>query len=147
VDLTGALKVNTKEDMTENSRMIVVWGANIARARTVMNVIITEKLYEAAFVRSHTIGSEEPSQHALPFILRWERSEETLKQLRSSRLPGQTPNAASHDPPRRQLHAQGCHVWRTACAMSCLLGLTGDFGLPKGVLGPHHDAQSAGPGT
>jgi anaerobic selenocysteine-containing dehydrogenase len=81
VDLTGALKVNTKEDMTENSRMIVVWGANIARARTVMNVIITEKLYEAAFVRSHTIGSEEPSQHALPFILRWERRDVEATQI------------------------------------------------------------------
>ena len=50
-------------------------GPGAALARTVMNVIITEKLYEAAFVRSHTIGSEEPSQHALPFILRWERRE------------------------------------------------------------------------
>jgi hypothetical protein len=30
VGLTGALKVNTKEDMAENSRMIVLWGANIA---------------------------------------------------------------------------------------------------------------------
>jgi hypothetical protein len=28
VGLTGALKVNTKEDMAENSRMIVLWGAN-----------------------------------------------------------------------------------------------------------------------
>src|SRR5262249_13030975 len=30
VGLTGALKVNTKEDMAENSRMIVLWGANIS---------------------------------------------------------------------------------------------------------------------
>ena len=30
VGLTGALKVNTKEDMAENSNMIVLWGANIA---------------------------------------------------------------------------------------------------------------------
>ena len=30
VGLTGALKVNTKEDMAENSRMIVLRGANIA---------------------------------------------------------------------------------------------------------------------
>jgi hypothetical protein len=29
VGLTGALKVNTKEDMAENSRMIVLWGSNI----------------------------------------------------------------------------------------------------------------------
>jgi anaerobic selenocysteine-containing dehydrogenase len=30
VGLSGALKVNTKEDMSENSNMIVLWGANIA---------------------------------------------------------------------------------------------------------------------
>jgi hypothetical protein len=30
VDLTGDLKVNTKAGMAENSKMIVLWGANIA---------------------------------------------------------------------------------------------------------------------
>ena len=30
VGLTGALKVSTKEDMARNSRMIVLWGSNIA---------------------------------------------------------------------------------------------------------------------
>jgi anaerobic selenocysteine-containing dehydrogenase len=30
VGLSGALKVNTKEDMAENSNMIVLWGANIS---------------------------------------------------------------------------------------------------------------------
>jgi anaerobic selenocysteine-containing dehydrogenase len=30
VGLTGVLKVNTKEDMAENSRMIVLWGSNFA---------------------------------------------------------------------------------------------------------------------
>jgi len=48
-------------------------GPGALLARIVMNVTITEKLYDAAFVRSHPIGFEEPSQHALPYILRWER--------------------------------------------------------------------------
>jgi anaerobic selenocysteine-containing dehydrogenase len=42
VGLTGALKVNTKEDMAENSKMIVLWGSNIAsqpnRARHIVSV-------------------------------------------------------------------------------------------------------------
>jgi anaerobic selenocysteine-containing dehydrogenase len=113
VGLTGALKVNTKEDMAENSRMIVLWGANIvsqpntarhiisarrrgakvmtvdvrgtetaaqsdevllirpgsdaALALAVMHVIVTEKLYDAAFVGAHTTGFEELSRHVLPF--------------------------------------------------------------------------------
>jgi anaerobic selenocysteine-containing dehydrogenase len=117
VGLTGALKVNTKEDMAENLRMIVLWGANIASqpntarrivsarrrgakvitidvrktevaaqsdevllirpgsdaalALAVMHVIITEKLYYAAFVGSHTTGFEELSKHVLPFTPRW----------------------------------------------------------------------------
>jgi len=40
VGLTGALKVNTKEDMTENSRMIVVWGAKIAGLPNIARHII-----------------------------------------------------------------------------------------------------------
>src|SRR5262249_1348882 len=40
VGLTGALKVNTNEDMAENSRMIVLWGANItSQANTARHII------------------------------------------------------------------------------------------------------------
>src|SRR5262249_9022351 len=107
VGLTGALKVNTKEDMAENSRMIVLWGSNIASqpnparhiisarrrgakvvtidvrrteaaaqsdevllirpgsdaalALAVMHVIITERVYDRAFVEAHTVGLEQLS--------------------------------------------------------------------------------------
>jgi anaerobic selenocysteine-containing dehydrogenase len=117
VGLTGALKVNTKEDMAENSRMIVLWGSNIssqpntarhiisarrrgvnvvaidvrrteaaaqsdevllirpgsdaALALAVMHVIITERLYDQAFVQARTAGFEEMSAHVLPFTPAW----------------------------------------------------------------------------
>jgi anaerobic selenocysteine-containing dehydrogenase len=125
VGLTGALKVNTKEDMAENSRMIVLWDANIASqpntarhiisarrrgasvvtidvrkteaaaqsdevllirpgsdaalALTIMHVIVTEKLYNAAFVGSHTTGFEELSTHVLPFTPAWGAAETGLE--------------------------------------------------------------------
>src|SRR6476620_2704223 len=39
---------------------------------------------------------------------------------------------------------KGANGWHAARAISCLPGLTGDFGLPGGGLGPRHGAQSAG---
>jgi len=38
---------------------------------------------------------------------------------------------------------KGANGWHAARAISCLPGLTGDFGLPGGGLGPRHGAQSA----
>jgi len=43
VGLTGALKVNTKEDMAENSRMIVLWGSNIASQPNTARHIISAR--------------------------------------------------------------------------------------------------------
>jgi anaerobic selenocysteine-containing dehydrogenase len=39
---------------------------------------------------------------------------------------------------------KGANGWNAARAISCLPGLTSDFGLPGGGLGPRHGAQSAG---
>src|SRR5262245_37856002 len=43
VGLTGALKVSTKEDMPENSNMIVLWGANIASQPNTARRIISAR--------------------------------------------------------------------------------------------------------
>jgi anaerobic selenocysteine-containing dehydrogenase len=153
--LTGPLKVNTKEDMAENSRMIVLWGANIptqpntarhiisarrrgakvvtidvrrteaaaqsdeillirpgsdaALALAVIHVIITERLYDQAFVETHTAGFEELSTYILPFTPAWGAEETGLEasQITSYR-PGLRLDASSHDPAGRQFHGQGC---------------------------------------
>jgi anaerobic selenocysteine-containing dehydrogenase len=189
VGLTGALKVNTKEDMAENSKMIVLWGSNIssqpntarhiisarrrgakvitvdvrrteaaaqsdellqlrpgsdaALALTLMHVIVTEKLYDAAFIRTHTTGFKELSTHVLPFTPAWGAEETGLEanQIVSfareygSRRPGMILLGGS------SMH-KGANGWHAARAISCLPGLTGDFGLPGGGLGPRHGAQS-----
>jgi len=53
-------------------------GSDAALALAVMHVIVTEKLYDAAFVGSHTIGFEELAAHVLPFTPRW-GAEETCR--------------------------------------------------------------------
>jgi anaerobic selenocysteine-containing dehydrogenase len=191
VGLTGALKVNTKEDMAKNSKMIVLWGSNIASqpntarhiisarsrgakvitidvrrteaaaqsddvllirpgsdaalALAIMHVIITEKLYDATFVGSHTTGFEELSRHVLPFTPRWGAEQTGVE---GSQIISFARAYASTRPAMILLGGSSMHKgangWHAARAISCLPGLTGDFGLPGGGLGPRHGAQSAG---
>jgi anaerobic selenocysteine-containing dehydrogenase len=191
VGLTGALKVNTKEDMAENSNMIVLWGANIASqpntarhiiaarrrgarvvtidvrrteaaaqsdevllilpgsdaalALAVMHVIITEKLYDAEFVGTHTTGFEELSRHVLPFTPAWGAAETGLEASQIISF------ARAYAPTRPAMNLlggssihKGANGWNAARTISCLPGLTGDFGLQGGGLGPRHGANSAG---
>jgi anaerobic selenocysteine-containing dehydrogenase len=44
-----------------------------------MHVIVTEKLYDAAFVGSHTVGFEELSKHVLSFDPAWGAGETGLE--------------------------------------------------------------------
>jgi anaerobic selenocysteine-containing dehydrogenase len=191
VGLTGALKVNTKEDMAENSKMIVLWGANIASqpntarhiiaarrrgakvitidvrrteaaaqsdevllirpgsdaalALAIMHVIITERLYDPAFVGTHTAGFEELSAHVLPFTPAWGAGETGLD---TNQIISFARTYASTRPAMILLGGSSMHKgangWHAARAISCLPALTGDFGLPGGGLGPRHGANSAG---
>ena len=191
VGLTGALKVNTKEDMAENSRMIVLWGSNIssqpntarhiitarrrgakvvtidvrrteaaaqsdevllirsgsdaALALAVMHVMIAERLYDPAFVEAHTAGFEELSTHILPFTPKWAAEETGLEvsQIISFARTYATTRPAMILLGGSSMH-KGSNGWLAARAISCLPGLSGDFGLPGGGLGPRHGAQSAG---
>lgn len=188
--LSGALKVNTKEDMAENSNMIVLWGSNIssqpntaryivsarrrgakiitvdvrrteaaaqsdevllirpgsdaALALAVMHVIITEELYDPAFVGAHTTGFEELSAHVLPFTPAWAAAETDVEE---SQIASFARAYASTRPAMILLGGSSMHKsangWHAARAISCLPALTGDFGLPGGGLGPRHGAQSA----
>jgi anaerobic selenocysteine-containing dehydrogenase len=194
VGLTGALKVNTKEDMAENSKMIVLWGSNIssqpntarhiisarrrgakvitvdvrrteaaaqsdellqvrpgsdaALALTLMHVIVTEKLYDAAFVRTHTTGFKELSTHVLPFTPAWGAEETGLE---ANQIVSFAREYGSRRPAMILLGGSSMHKgangWHAARAISCLPGLTGDFGLPGGGLGPRHGAQSVSLGN
>jgi anaerobic selenocysteine-containing dehydrogenase len=177
--------------MAENSRMIVLWGSNIASqpntarhiisarrrgakvitidvrrteaaaqsdevllirpgsdaalALAVMHVIITERLYDPAFVEAHTAGFEEMSAHVLPFTPAWGAEETGLeaKQIISFARAYASTRPAMILIGGSSMH-KGANGWHAARAISCLPALTGDFGLPGGGLGPRHGSQSAG---
>jgi anaerobic selenocysteine-containing dehydrogenase len=120
-------------------------GTDAALALAVMHVIITERLYDAAFVGSHTTGFEELSRHVLPFTPVWSAAETGLEanQIISFARAYATTRPAMILLGGSSMH-KGANGWHAARAISCLPGLTGDFGLPGGGLGPRHGAQSAG---
>ena len=119
-------------------------GSDAALALAVMPVIITEKLYDAAFVGAHTTGFEELSKH-VPFTPTWGAAETGFE---ASQVISFARAYASTRPAMILLGGSSMHKgangWHAARAISCLPGLTGDFGLPGGGLGPRHGAQSAG---
>jgi anaerobic selenocysteine-containing dehydrogenase len=62
VGLTGALKVNTKEDMAENSRMIVLWGSNISSQPNTARHIISARRRGAKVVTIDVRRTEAAAQ-------------------------------------------------------------------------------------
>jgi len=110
-----------------------------------MHVIITERLYDAAFVAAHTAGFEELSAHVLPFTPAWGAEETGLE---ANQIISFARAYASTRPAMILLGGSSMHKgangWHAARAISCLPALTGDFGLPGGGLGPRHGANSAG---
>lgn len=106
-----------------------------------MHVIITERLYDPAFLDAHTTGFDELSTHVLPFTPAWGAEETGLE---ASQIISFARAYASTRPAMILLGGKGANGWHAARAISCLPALTGDFGLPGGGLDPRHGAQSAG---
>ena len=108
-------------------------GSDAALALAVMRVIVTETLYDAAFVASHTTGFKELSQHVLPFTPRWgaEQTGVDASQIISFARAYASTRPATILLGGSSMH-KGANGWHAARAISCLPGLTGDFGLPGG---------------
>src|SRR5262245_36430756 len=70
VGLTGALKVSTKEDMAENSKMIVLWGANIASQPNTARHIIAARRRGARVVTIDVRKSEAAAQSDEGLLIR-----------------------------------------------------------------------------
>src|SRR5436190_246828 len=62
VGLTGALKVSTKEDMADNSQLIVVWGANIASQPNTARCIVAARKRGARIVTIDVRRTEAAAQ-------------------------------------------------------------------------------------
>jgi anaerobic selenocysteine-containing dehydrogenase len=70
VGLTGALKVNTKEDMAENSRMIVLWGSNIASQPNTARHIISARRRGAKVITIDVRRTEAAAQSDEVLLIR-----------------------------------------------------------------------------
>jgi anaerobic selenocysteine-containing dehydrogenase len=70
VGLTGALKVNTKEDMAKNSKMIVLWGANIASQPNTARHIISARRRGAKVVTIDVRRTEAAAQSDEVLLIR-----------------------------------------------------------------------------
>jgi anaerobic selenocysteine-containing dehydrogenase len=62
VGLTGALKVSTKEDMADNSQLIVLWGANIASQPNTARCIVSARKRGARIVTIDVRRTEAAAQ-------------------------------------------------------------------------------------
>ncbi len=191
--LTGALDVNTKEDMGANSELILMWGANLASqpntarhlvaarrrgarvvtidvrrteasaqsdevlllrpgsdaalALAMMHVIIAEGLHDESFVAAHTIGFEELRAHVRDFGPEWAAAETGIP---PERIVALARAYATTRPAMIVVGGSSIHKgrggWRAARAISCLPGLTGNFGIPGGGIGERHAAKAHGGG-
>jgi anaerobic selenocysteine-containing dehydrogenase len=70
VGLTGALRVNTKEDMAENSRMIDLWGSNIASQPNTARHIISARRRGAKVITIDVRRTEATAQSDEVLLIR-----------------------------------------------------------------------------
>ena len=122
-------------------------GTDAALALAMIHVIVTENLYDRAFVAEHTSGFEELAAHAGQYTPEWAAAEtgipaDAIRSLaRSYAATNQSMILVGGSSMHK--HANG---WQGARAIACLPALTGALGRPGGGLGPRHAAQSTGMG-
>jgi anaerobic selenocysteine-containing dehydrogenase len=189
--LTGAVRVNTKEDMGAHANLVLLWGANLASqpntgrhllaarrrgayvasidireteaaaqadevllirpgsdaalALAMMHVIIGEGLWDRPFVEQHTVGFAELAEHVRRYSPAWAAG---VTGLAAERITALARRYAGTRPAMilvggSSMH-KGANGWRSARAIGCLPGLTGNLGIPGGGFGPRHGASSEG---
>ena len=191
--LTGVLETNTKEDMGQHAKLVLLWGANLASqpntsrhllaarrrgahvvtvdvreteataqsdevylirpgtdtalALALMHVMITEGLYDRAFVAQHTVGFAELQAHVQPHTPQWAAAHTGLA---PERIVALARRYAATRPAMivvggSSIH-KGANSWQAARAIACLPGLSGHLGIPGGGFGPRHGSASHGQG-
>ena len=127
--------------------VLVKPGTDTALALAMMHVIVSEDLWNRAFVEANTVGFEALRQHVAQYTADWAAdvtgvpSEQiaALARTYAQTRPGMIIIGGS------SLH-KGGNEWQAARAISCLPALTGNFGTPGGGIGPRHGARSHGAG-
>ena len=122
-------------------------GSDAALALALMQVIVSENLHDAEFIEENTVGFEALRTHLKDKTPDWAAGRTGVDadriiefaRLYASTRPAMIVIGGS------SLH-KGDNTWHAARAISCLPGLTGNFGIPGGGIGPRHGARSHGAG-
>jgi anaerobic selenocysteine-containing dehydrogenase len=120
-------------------------GTDAALALAMMHVIIDEGLWDRRFVDQHTVGFAELREHVRACSPAWASG---ITGLAAERITALARRYARTRPAMilvggSSMH-KGANGWRSARAIGCLPGLTGNLGIPGGGLGPRHGASTSG---
>ncbi|MCE8006630.1 molybdopterin-dependent oxidoreductase [Aestuariivita sp.] len=122
-------------------------GTDTALALAMMQVIVAEGLYDADFVADHTVGFDALAAHLTPMTPEWAAARTGVG---AERIVALARAYAGTRPAMIVIGGSSLHktanTWMAARAISCLPGLTGNFGKPGAGIGPRHGARSHGAG-
>ncbi|WP_112322116.1 molybdopterin-containing oxidoreductase family protein [Oceanibium sediminis] len=120
-------------------------GSDAALALGMMHVIIAEGLHDADFVAAHTVGFEELAESLRDKTPDWTAEQTGLP---GARILALARGYATTGPAMIVMGGSSMHkgdaAWAAARAITCLPGLTGNFGKPGAGIGPRHGARSHG---
>ncbi len=122
-------------------------GSDAALALAMIHVIIADGSWDAAFVAQHTLGFDALKAHVQPMTPLWAQARTGVP---ADRIVALARSYAATRPAMvviggSSLH-KGDNTWNAARAISCLVGLSGNFGRPGGGIGPRHGSRSHGAG-
>lgn len=122
-------------------------GSDAALALAMIHVIIADGSWDVGFVAKHTLGFDALKAHVEPMTPLWAQARTgvpadliiALARSYAATRPAMIVIGGS------SLH-KGDNTWNAARAISCLVGLSGNFGRPGGGIGPRHGSRSHGAG-
>src|SRR3954465_15692909 len=137
----------TEASAQSHDPLLIRPGADAALALGMMHVIVSERLYDAEFVASHTVGFDALAAHVAKHECGGAAGATGLDEARIVDLARRY---ASTRPAMILLGGSSMHKgaegWQSARAVSCLPALTGNLGISGGGMGPRHAAMAHGQG-
>ncbi len=122
-------------------------GTDAALGLALINVILSEELYDHGFVERNTQGFKALQEHVRQYTPEWAAGETGID---ADAIRGLARQYAGTRQSMILLGGSSMHKnsngWQAGRAVACLPALTGALGRPGGGMGPRHGARSSGQG-
>jgi anaerobic selenocysteine-containing dehydrogenase len=120
-------------------------GTDAALALALMQVIISENLYDHDFMAQHTVGFEALARHVRSYTPTWAAEITGIDAVRIAALARRyaTTSPAMIVLGGSSIH-KGANSWLASRAIACLPALAGNLGIAGGGFGPRHGSSSHG---